>query len=255
MKCLFSITCAIFAVWSYAAESDTEAAAVTTNLVITSDTTNMLGLTRQALLDGGNGHVVDRSGTVVSFADAVAQKTLATNIQRIAAATMQGVTNALESLWAVTNQIPSHADHIALYLPYVSTPANLAGEVIAEGSDGTTDWQMVRYSQYLSIAPNRHIKYTYLTVTAMVECVWDTWDPESLDHRCTMKRPTALQGRLVRSYAHDRIGGPKGFDFGSALVTVDGAPTFTGEWTNTVTGAVHLFRNGVLQTETEGITE
>lgn len=243
MRFFVSIICAAFAAVVAAQDTEVETAAVT-NLVIVSETTNALGWTRQALFDGGNGRVVDRSGTVVSYADAVAQMTTATNLQRIAAATMQGVTNALETLWAVTNQIPEHTDHIALYLPYATLPANLAGEVVSEGSDGTTDWQTVRYSQYLSIAPNRHVKYTYLNVTATVECVWDAWNPSSLVHRCTMTRPTMLRGRLIRSYAHDRMGGPKGFDFGSALVTVDGEPTFTGAWTNRLTGAVHFFRNG-----------
>lgn len=254
MRILSSIICAAFAA-VVCADETVETAAVTTNLVISSTVTNMLGLSRQAVMGAPGGRVIDRSGTVVSYADAVAQMTTATNLQRIAAATMQGVTNALETLWAVTNQIPEHTDHIALYLPYATLPANLAGEVVSEGSDGTTDWQTVRYSQYLSIAPNRHVKYTYLNVTATVECVWDAWNPSSLVHRCTMTRPTMLRGRLIRSYAHDRMGGPKGFDFGSALVTVDGEPTFTGAWTNRLTGAVHFFRNGANLEGTKEINE
>lgn len=254
MRFLAFIVCAAFAA-VVCAEETVETAAVTTNLVISSNVTNMLGLSRQALLDGGNGRVVDRSGTVVSYADAVAQMTTATNLQRVADATMQGVTNALKSLWAVTNQIPSHANHIALYLPRATPPRNLTGEVTSEGTSGATDWQIVTYSQRLIIPPHRQVKYTYLNVTATVECVWDAWDTNAYSHRCTMTRPSMLRGRLVRSYVHDRIGGPKGFDFGSALVTVDGKPTYTGEWTNRITGAVHQFRNGaILQNEKE-ITE
>lgn len=216
-----------------------------TNLVITSDEVMELGLSRQALLDGGNGKVIDRSGTVVSHADAAAQMTLATNLQRIATATASGVTNALESLWSVTNQIPSHAEHIALYLPRQALPLNLTGEVISEGTDGVTDWQIVEYSQLLTIAPNRHVEYTYLNVTATVECVWDKWDKDSYTHRCTFTRPTALRGKLINSRWHETIGGSKGFDFGSALVTVDGKPTFTGTWTNALTGKIYNFRNGI----------
>lgn len=226
-----------------------------TNLVITSDEVTELGLSRQALLDGGNGKVIDRSGTVVSHADAVAQMTLATNLQRIATATASGVTNALQSLWSVTNQIPSHAEHIALYLPRQRTPLNLTGEVISEGSDGVTDWQIVRYSQLLTIAPNRHVEYTYLNVTATVECVWDEWDKDSYTHRCTFTRPTALRGKLINSRWHETIGGAKGFDFGSALVTVDGEPTFTGAWTNSITGEIHNFRNGAISKQTKEASE
>lgn len=227
----------------------------TTNLVITSDEVMELGLSRQALLDGGNGKVIDRSGTVVSHADAAAQMALATHLQRIATATANGVTNALQSLWDVTNQIPSHAEHIALYVPRQRTPLNLTGEVISEGSDGITDWQIVKYSQLLTIAPNRHVEYTYLNVTATVECVWDAWDKDSYTHRCTFTRPTALRGKLINSRWHETIGGAKGFDFGSALVTVDGKPTFTGAWTNALTGEIHNFRNGIISKQTKEASE
>lgn len=226
-----------------------------TNLVITSDEIMELGLTRQALLDSGNGKVIDRSGTVVLYADATAQMALATNLQRIATATANGVTNALQSLWDVTNQIPSHAEHIALYLPRQLVPLNLTGEVISEGSDGVTDWQIVKYSQLLTIAPNRHVEYTYLNVTATVECVWDKWDATALTHRCTFTRPTALRGKLINSRWHETIGGAKGFDFGSALVTVDGKPTFTGAWTNALTGEIYNFRNGAISKQTKETSE
>lgn len=235
------IICLSFA----ALADDSVETAAATNLVITSDEVMELGLSRQALLDGGNGRVIDRSGTVVSHAEAAAQMALATNLQRIATATANGVTNALESLWSVTNQIPSHAEHIALYLPRQRTPLNLTCEVISEGSDGVTDWQIVKYSQFLTIAPNRHVEYTYLNVTATVECVWDKWEKDSYTHRCTFTRPTALRGKLINSRWHETIGGSKGFDFGSALVTVDGKPTFTGAWTNSITGEIHNFRNGI----------
>ena len=226
-----------------------------TNLVITSDEVMALGLSRQALLDGGNGRVIDRSGTVVSHADAAAQMALATNLQRIATATANGVTNALQSLWDVTNQIPSHAEHIALYLPRQNIPLNLTGEVISEGTDGITDWQIVEYSQLLTIAPNRHVEYTYLNVTATVECVWDKWEKDSYTHRCTFTRPTALRGKLINSRWHETIGGAKGFDFGSALVTVDGKATFTGAWTNLITGKIYNFRNGISLKQTKETSE
>jgi hypothetical protein len=226
-----------------------------TNLVITSDEVIELGLTRQALLDGGNGKVIDRSGTVVSFADVVALNVLATNLNQISKAAHDGMMEAVGELEAVTNLVPSHAEHIALYLPRQRTPLNLTGEVISEGTDGVTDWQIVKYSQLLTIAPNRHVEYTYLNVTATVECVWDKWDKDSYTHRCTFTRPTALRGKLINSRWHETIGGAKGFDFGSALVTVDGKPTFTGAWTNALTGEIHNFRNGSISKQTKETSE
>lgn len=226
-----------------------------TNLVIMSDEVTELGLSRQALLDGGNGTVVDRSGRVVTHADVVALNVLATNINRIAKAAHDGMMEAVGELEAVTNQVPSHAEHITLYLPPTSALNNLMGEVIAEGTDGSTDWQIVRYTQRLLIAPNRHIEYRYLATTATVECVWDKWDKDALEHRCTFIRPTALRGKLINSRWHETIGGAKGFDFGSALVTVDGEPTFTGAWTNSITGEIHNFRNGVILKQTKETSE
>ena len=215
-----------------------------TNLVIVSNEKVVRGLTRQALLDGGNGKVIDASGTVASYAEVVALNVTATNIHQVSDAIHKGVTIGMQDLWDVTNQIPEHATHIALCLPSPAAPQNLMGEVISEGSDGVVDWQIVRYSQKLIIAPNRHIEYRYLASTATVECVWDEWDKDALEHRCTFVRPVAMRGKLIRSYDHDIIGGAKGFDFGSALVTVDGKPTFTGVWTNSVTGAIYEFKNG-----------
>jgi hypothetical protein len=226
-----------------------------TNLVITSDEVVELGLSRQALLDGGNGKVIDRSGTVVSHADVIALNVLAKNIHHVSDAIHKGVTEGMQELWDVTNQIPEHAEHIALYLPRQRIPLNLTGEVISEGSDGVTDWQIVEYSQLLTIAPNRHVEYTYLNVTATVECVWDEWDKDSYTHRCTFTRPTALRGKLINSRWHETIGGPKGFDFGSALVTVDGEPTYTGVWTNALTGKIYNFRNGINLKQTKETSE
>jgi hypothetical protein len=252
MKKVFLFLNILFAFLSYADEPETAAA---TNLVIASDVAESLGMSRQALLDGGNGKVVDRSGTVVAYADAVAQKTVATNIQQIASATAQAVTNALSLLWGVTNQIPSHAEHVALFLPRFAPAVNLAGEVIEEGSDGVNDWQIVKYSQYLAMAPNRHIEYAFLGSTATVECVWDSWNATSLVHRCTFTRPAAFRGKLVNSRFHEKIGGAKGFDFGSALVRVDGKPTFTGAITNAVTGEIYNVRNGVFLRNTKETAE
>lgn len=226
-----------------------------TNLVIISDEVTELGLSRQAILDGGNGKVIDHSGKVVSFADVVALNVLATNLNQIAKASHDGMMEAIGELEEVTNQVPSHAEHITLYLPPTSAPNNLMGEVVAEGTDGSTDWQVVRYTQHLLIAPNRHIEYRYLNTSATVECVWDKWDEDALEHRCTFKRPAAYKGKLIRSYCHDIFGGAKGFDFGSALVTVDGKPTFTGIWINKLTGAEYVFRNGVIQKQTKEIEE
>jgi hypothetical protein len=55
-----------------------------------------------------------------------------------------------------------------------------------------------------------------------------------------------LRNKRALTYRHERFGGVNGFDFGSALVMVDGVPTFTGIITNAVTFEEMEFRNGVL---------
>lgn len=227
--------------------AQTPLAEVTTNLYIESETsTNLLGWTKQAIMGDSRGKVIDKSGQVVAFADMTAQRTLATNIQAVSSAALQAVTNSVQALWDVTNQIPTHAHHIYLYLPRGKSPRNLVGEVVASGSSGGTEWQVVEYSQYLSLPPSRHIKFSYLNITSVVECVWDEpWDASNLQHRCTFVMPASLRGKMVRTYRHDTIGGENGFDFGSALVTVDGVPTFTGVWTNALNNTIHSFKNGI----------
>jgi hypothetical protein len=137
--------------------------------------------------------------------------------------------------------------HLQVYLPQLRTPENLTGEVISESSDGITDTQTVRYSQKLKMPPNRAIEYVYNDITARVSCVWkEPWDTNSLTHVCTIARPSMLRNKRALTYRHERFGGANGFDFGSALVTVDGIPTFTGIITNAVTLEEMEFRNGVL---------
>lgn len=237
------------------ARQDGDAALLaTTNLLIESDsTTNILGWTRQAVQSDGKGGVIDRSGTVVGYIEMAAQRSLATNIQSISYSALNSMTNSVKGLWDVTNQIPNHAEHVALFFPRSKTPLNLTGEVIEEGTDGTVDYQVVKYSQYLSIPPKRHIKYTYLNTTATVQCVWDKWNPSNLTHRCTFAKPNIFKNYIILSYRHEKIGGDKGFDFGSALITVDGTPTYTGVWTNKLNGSIYTFRNGAhIKTTREG---
>ena len=255
MKNKIFIFCALCVLGGQSLKADELEIAATTNLLITSNTTNELGWTRQALMGDGNGHVIDPSGVVVSAAEAAAQLSLATNLQQVSVSTARGITNALSSLWAVTNLVPDKAHHVQLYFPRSSVPLNLTAEVVEEGSDGVTDWQTVKYSQMMAIAPNRHVDYVYPGGTATVAAVWDDWKPNSYTNRCTFVRPAIVRGRLVNSYRYDIIGGPKGFDFGSALVTVNGKPTYTGFWTNNFNNVVYQFVNGVNRTRVKEIEE
>ena len=227
-----------------------------TNLLISSDTKEMKGWSRQHVMANKDNKPVNDQGKLVSFADTVAQLNLAYEVTKSMGVISQAMTNAIESLTAVTNLIPAKSLHLQVYLPQLQTPENLTGEVISETSDGITDTQTVRYSQKLKIPPNRAIEYVYNDVTARVSCVWkEPWDTNSLTHVCTIARPSMLRNKRALTYRHERFGGANGFDFGSALVTVDGIPTFTGIITNAVTLEEMEFRNGVLIERAKEILE
>lgn len=230
----------------FAAIAD-DAEKASTNLLITSDSIEMKGWSRQHVMADKDNKPTNDQGKLVSFADAVAQSTLAHEVTRNMGVISQAMTNAISSLAAVTNLIPAKSLHLQVYLPRLYDSGNLTGEVISESSDGITDTQTVRYSQKLKMPPNRAIEYVYNDVTARVSCVWkEPWDTNSLTHVCTIARPSMLRNKRALTYRHERFGGANGFDFGSALVTVDGIPTFTGIITNAITLEEMEFRNGVL---------
>lgn len=237
----------ILALQAYGPTAPALGAGTNNAVLIISETVTKRAWSRTAVMADSDNRPMGISGQPVAYSDAAAIGTAAAQAGEISDSARAAMTNAVNSLVAVTNQIPSSAQHVAISIPTMGQP-NLQAVVVDEGSDGSNDWQSVKFNASLSAPPSRIIRYEYPGGTATVEVVWDwPWDRTGTVHRCVFPRPSILDGAVIRSRRHDLFGGPRGLSFGAALVKVDGVQTFTGSITNAETGAVMDFDNGVLK--------
>lgn len=203
------------------AETNAVEAAAVTNIHITTETVTLPGWYKRIVYTDETEEPKNDEGVIVSAADAKAQETVIEYAGEISEAAEAGLGEAVSGMLAVTNQIPTNATHIALSLGRYSESKNLAGEVIGEWSDGTNDWQVVRYNQLLTLAPGRKVRYSFVDQTNDIEFVWNKpWDASSLVHTGMVARPVPFRGVRALSWRHERFGGVAGFDFGSAVVGI-----------------------------------
>ena len=212
------VVCCLAAFCASGAEPET---AATTNVIISSETVELPGWPRRVVYSEG-GEPKNDDGVIVSAADAAAQETVIEYAGEISQAAKESLDEAVGGLLAVTNLVPSNAVHIALSLGRFSPSKNLAGEIVAEWSDGSNDVQVIEYNQRLVLPPGRKVRYSFVDQTNDVEFVWDEpWDRESLVHTGRVVRPAAFRSIRALSWRHERFGGANGFDFGSAVVGVN----------------------------------
>lgn len=234
-----------------------ESAAVT-NVYLVSDTAVSKAWTRQAVMATPSNRVMDLSGKIVEAAEAAVQSNEAERISAVSDAAISGVRTAFQALYAVTGNIPETAYHVALTLPPGVAPASLMGYTVKEETDGVTDTMWVWYSQTLAAAPVRHVEYWTPAGRFSQPVTWIGWtsEGETLEidgrtwtgcHKCTATRPESARNVRLLTRNNETFGGPGGFDFGAALVTVGGVAAWTGVLTNDVTGEVLTFDNGVLK--------
>lgn len=197
-----------------------------------------------------DGELVDASGRVASAADAAAVSVVADRASELSDAAKDAVGLHASALEDVAGDVPGHVEAFAIQFPPRS-PANLQASVVAEWSDGGWDYQAVRYTRYLGLAPSRHVVYRWPGGDATVACEWVGWTARGVTtngfsgvHVCRAKRPQAVSSMPCLSLRNDVIGGPNGFAFGSMTVFVDGVPTYTGAVTNGITSEVWEFDNG-----------
>ena len=214
---LFAVCCLA----SLCAEAAEPEAAAATNVFVSSETVELPGWRRRVVYSEG-GEPKNDDGVIVSAADAAAQETVIEYAGEISQAAKESLDEAVGGLLAVTNLVPSNAVHIALSLGRFSPSKNLAGEIVAEWSDGSNDVQVIEYNQRLVLPPGRKVRYSFVDQTNDVEFVWDEpWDRESLIHTGRVVRPAAFRSIRALSWRHERFGGANGFDFGSAVVGVN----------------------------------
>ena len=235
-----------------------EAASVVTNVSLVSDVATSKAWTRQAVLATPSNTIKDLSGVFVGAAEAAAHSNEAERIAAVSSAAIEGMRTAFGALYAVTGGVPRKAYHVAISMPPEEGGQSLRGYVVKEETDGVTDTQWVWYSHALPVAPVRNVEYVTPSGTFTAAAKWDAWTEAGTSievdgrtwsgcHRCTITRPQSARNIPALTRQNERFGGVGGFDFGAALVTVGGRPTFTGAVTNDITGEVLVFDNGVLK--------
>lgn len=150
-----------------------------------------LGETRQAIVVGPDGQLIDRSGSVVSYADSVAIDVASSNVIDISEAAIDGVTNSMKRLYNSTNLIADAAFLLRLVVPPMDDREAPCAYVVDVESDGTNDIFWVWYNKILEVSPNREQTYCLLGETNAVKGAW--WDC-GMDIRLGCgARPTTLQ--------------------------------------------------------------
>lgn len=249
-----AILAALLTITARAETNATETAAVT-NVYLVSDIATGKAWTRQAVLATPSNTIKDLSGVFVAAAEAEVQSNEAERVTAVSAAAIEGMRTSFAALYAVTGNINRTAYHVALSIPPQEGGASLQGYVVQESTDGVTDTQWVWYSHALPVAPVRYVAYTTPGGTYNQSVDWGDWTAEGTNitvngrtwtgcHRCTITRPQSARNIPGLTGHNERLGGPNGFDFGAAIVTVGGRPTRTGAVTNDITGEVIWFDNG-----------
>lgn len=241
-----------------------------TNVTYSSTSTNIVGLSRQAVMVGAGGEVIDRSGTIVSMADTVAVQHAADEVGSISAAARSAMDVGLQRLYTATQNMATASYAIRMSIRPETERANLTSYVVDVSTDGTTDTFWVWYNRELAVEPNRTQTYEYFGGSEAAKCTWADssgakWVPAGTSrtvngrtwtgvHKCTCVRPTWAR-RLQAQYIRNDTWGANadGFDFGNIVPLVGGALPYTGWVTNRITHArLAYFENGFAVTPPEG---
>lgn len=226
----------------------------TNKVSVTNFTSNVQTLkqwSRQYVLLSEDGELVDPSGVLVSHARGKNTEISALSLTNITASAFRGLQDGLQKLWSVTNKIPERGITVALTMNPGVDRTNIWFHVAAQSSDGTNDVAWYYSSYALKAEPRIQRRYYGETETAFVDGTFIDWRNDNIEtngfpgcKRVLFKRPEFARDVTLVPNPHVRLGSPRlGFDFGNALVTVNGRETFTGYVTN---GTKRIyFDNGV----------
>lgn len=230
------------------------AAASETNIVIVSETVYEPAWKRQVVMKDDAGEIFNDGGSVGSAAANAATGEAASRAAEISDAANAAMINALVALDRAGENAATNAIALALAVMPETSRTNLTAYVVKTETDGVTDTQWVWYNRKIDLAPNRYVVYETHDRAATVKVAWENWTNAVTVvhngrtwngcHKCTAARPVWAQGESCLDLPNDKLGGPNGFDFGDILLTMGGAPLYTGFVTNGVTGAVLYFDNG-----------
>lgn len=225
-----------------------------TNVVITSAVIEEPAWKRQVVMQDGSGRTFNDSGRVGSAAASAAAGAAAEHAAEIGEAANVALTNSLQTLSDASAGAATNAIGLALVIMPETSRTNLTAYVVKTETDGMTDTQWIWFNRQIDLEPNRFVVYETYDRATTNKATWADWTNAVTVvhngrtwegcHVCTVERPAWAQGSTCLDAPNETFGGPSGFEFGDILLTMDGAPLFTGFVTNGLTGAVLYFDNG-----------
>ena len=243
-------------------------ATVTTNVVtnLVSEIRTVKEWKRTYIIGKEGGRLTDPTGTIADYATGAALAASARHSQTIMDGAYIGLTNALESLYAVTNNIGNFDNRIYLagdLQPDDTARSNLWCYIPKHSFTNGVDTFWVWYSHRLGNAPRMQFRYRTETAEELVDGVWEAeninqWSNQTYTvdgyewcHKISTVRPQSVGNMVMNIGAYPRFGTEQGgFDFARKAFTIDNELPFTGAFTN-VDGFVESYINGVFVGENE----
>ena len=248
-----------------AGNEDDDETSTTTNTVSNIETS--LGWRRYHVIGEAGGTVKDKSGTIADYLTGQTMASTASYAGEIAEAAHEGMTNALDRLYAVTNNMSRFQGKIYIagdLMADQTERANIwcyiASEAYADGKDIYHVW----FSRDLPSQPRMVFRYRTAIGTEEVSGIWENWNhPVSTNgfdgcRKIVVERPSFVGRVTMRTDSYPKLGTASqgGFDFAKKVFylttdenTVTNLP-WTGIWTNSA-NKVFQWNNGIFCGEVE----
>ena len=255
MRIAASIAAAMLALAAFAEDAPLLGASnEKTNIV--SNVATVKQWSRQYVFVDMEGKLHDKSGKLVAYADEIGRQNRAQDVQQVIEGAHAGMTNALQRVYAMTNNIPDRSIALRFTMKPSVSRANFFAYIVEETSDGTNDVARYYFSHVLDIPPKIQRRYRNGENTVFVDGEWQNYTTNGVAvtdaqdvtwngcNNIRFARPAWAVGYPVRPNKHCTIGHPvSGLDFAGATVFVDGRQTLTGYVTNGTVRA--YFDNGI----------
>lgn len=255
MRIAASIAAAMLALAAFAEDAPLLGASnEKTNIV--SNVATVKQWSRQYVFVDMAGNLHDKSGKLVAYADEIGRQNRAQDVQQVIEGAHDGMTNALQRVYAMTNNIPDRSIALRFTMKPSVSRANFFAYIVEETSDGTNDVARYYFSHVLDIPPKIQRRYRNGENTVFVDGEWQNYTTNGVAvtdaqgvtwngcNSIRFARPAWAVGYPVRPNKHCTIGHPvSGLDFAGATVFVDGRQTLTGYVTNGTVRA--YFDNGI----------
>lgn len=255
MRIAASIAAAMLALAAFAEDAPLLGASnEKTNIV--SNVATVKQWSRQYVFVDMAGNLHDKSRKLVAYADEIGRQNRAQDVQQVIEGAHAGMANALQRVYAMTNNIPDRSIALRFTMKPSVARANFFAYIVEETSDGTNDVARYYFSHVLDIPPKIQRRYRNGENTVFVDGEWQNYTTNGVAvtdaqgvtwngcNNIRFARPAWAVGYPVRPNKHCTIGHPvSGLDFAGATVFVDGRQTLTGYVTNGTVRA--YFDNGI----------